>query len=95
MAPNVLNGAHLTLCISMEDEMTTPRPWSINGKTQAGWRIDSMVPSEGVTGLDFMMNPVAIVPDKEDAELIVKLANDKAREDLGTPRPDIDPELGW
>ncbi len=22
MAPNVLNGAHLTLCISMEDEMS-------------------------------------------------------------------------
>ena len=56
--------------------MSTPtqRPWAINGKTAAGWRIDSIDP-RGKSGIDFMLNPVAIVLKKEDAELIVKLAN--------------------
>lgn len=54
---------------------STPRPWAINGETPAGWRIDSMDP-QSKSGLDFLMNPVAIVPNKEDAELIVKLVNE-------------------
>lgn len=52
----------------------TPRPWCINGKTEVGWRIDSL--ADDKTGFEFLMNPVAIVPEKEDAELIVRLANE-------------------
>ena len=60
---------------------TTPRPWSINGLTTAGWRIDSMIPQEGKTGLEFMVSPVAIVPKKEDADLIVGIINTFAEEE--------------
>lgn len=55
---------------------TTPRPWIINGKTSAGWRIDPMIPTR--TGIGFTMNPIAIVLNREDAELIVKTLNDAA-----------------
>lgn len=62
--------------------MTTLRPWAINGKTAAGWRIDSINP-QGLSGFKFVMNPVAIVPDKDDAELILKLANQDAKDNSG------------
>ncbi len=48
----------------------TKEPWAINGKTAAGYRIDSINP-QGRSGLDHIMNPVAIVPRKGDAELII------------------------
>ena len=48
----------------------TKEPWAINGKTVAGWRIDSINPS-GKSGFDHIMNPVAIVPSEEDAKLII------------------------
>ena len=64
--------------------MTTPRPWSINGQTSAGWRIDTMVPRASKKGLQFMMNPIAIVLNKEDAELIVEAVNNaEAKNILG------------
>ena len=47
-------------------KVMTPRPWAINGKTAAGWRIDSMAPQSGK--LEFMMNPVAIAKEIADAE---------------------------
>ncbi len=53
----------------------TPRPWHINGKTDVGWRIDSL--ADDKTGFEFLMNPVALVLEKEDAELIVRLANEE------------------
>ena len=60
------------------DECTSG-PWGVNGKTAAGWRIDSMNP-RGKSGFEFIMNPVALVPKKEDAELIVKLFNEHMEE---------------
>ena len=48
----------------------TKEPWAINGKTVAGWRIDSINPS-GKSGFDHIMNPVAIVPREDDAKLII------------------------
>ncbi len=48
----------------------TKEPWVINGKTAAGWRIDSINP-QGMSGFDHIMNPVAIVPKEDDAKLII------------------------
>lgn len=47
----------------------TPGPWIRNGKAIYGWRIDSVSP-EGLVGLEMLQNPVAIVPKKENADLI-------------------------
>ena len=55
--------------------MATPRPWAINGKVHIGWRIDSLV-EQDKTGLDFVVGPVAIVPELEDAQLIVRAVNE-------------------
>ena len=48
----------------------TEEPWAIICETTAGWRIDS-VNTQGLTGFKRVMNPVAIVPRKDDAELII------------------------
>src|SRR3990167_8749377 len=46
-------------------------PWRVNGKTGAGWRIDSLDGSR--VGLDFLQHPVALVPSKGDADAIACL----------------------
>jgi hypothetical protein len=48
----------------------TPGPWTVNGKTQGNlWRIDGC--GEGAkVGFDMLMNPVALVKEKADADLI-------------------------
>jgi len=58
---------------------TTRRPWGINGLTNVGWRIDSL--SDTKTGVNFALNPIAIVPKREDAELIVTTINEAAKKE--------------
>ena len=56
-------------------EMATPEPWMRNGQTVQGlWRIDGN--TERV-GFDFMVNPVALIPNDADADFI-----EAARSDL-------------
>ncbi len=57
----------------MADEQTpgiTPGPWTVNGKVQGNlWRIDGC--GEGAkVGIEMLMNPVALVKTREDAEFI-------------------------
>ncbi|MBA7539595.1 hypothetical protein ES705_31875 [subsurface metagenome] len=49
-------------------------PWTVNGQTHLGlWRIDSLISSH--IGQGFLRQPVALVSEKSDADLIVELAN--------------------
>ena len=51
----------------------TALPWQRNGQTLQGWwRIDGC--SERV-GLEFMANPVAVMPNDADADLAVRAVN--------------------
>lgn len=48
--------------------------WTVNGKTQFGYRIDA-IHNDMPTGLDLLLHPTAIVPKLEDAEHIVATVN--------------------
>ena len=51
----------------MSADKHTPGPWTINGKTHSGWRIDSLgVEREGA---DFINNPVGFATTVELAAL--------------------------
>ena len=68
----------------------TPLPWMRNGQTVQGWwRLDGS--SERV-GLEFMENPLAIVPNEEDADFIVRACN--AHDDLLVALKRLAPEGG-
>jgi hypothetical protein len=51
----------------------TPEPWTLNGLVPVGsrefWRIDSLR-ADGPTGVAFLMNPLALVKGRNDADLI-------------------------
>lgn len=53
----------------MSDELSPL--WTLNGETGIGWRIDEVTPKKA--GLDFLTNPVAIVPILSTAKLIAQL----------------------
>jgi hypothetical protein len=53
----------------MSADKHTPGPWTINGKTHSGWRIDSLgVEREGA---DFINNPVGFATTVEDGRLMI------------------------
>jgi hypothetical protein len=56
--------------------MLTPGPWIVNGKARGDWcdlwRIDGCGAAAKV-GVEFLMNPVALVKAKEDAETIAQV----------------------
>jgi hypothetical protein len=51
---------------------------TLNGRTGAGWRLDEiggLASADGPAGMDFLMHPFAIAPDKKNADRIISAFN--------------------
>jgi hypothetical protein len=61
------------MTVPTQEAMHTPGPWIVNGLTRTNmWRIDDCGENSKV-GLEMLMNPLALVKERADAELIANL----------------------